>query len=70
MLAVEGIYQNGQLLLHEKVEFTQPIKLIVTFLEETTLEKTTEKFDDFLTAAQSSLDFLDNPFDDEDWNHV
>ncbi|EDN69222.1 hypothetical protein BGP_0061 [Beggiatoa sp. PS] len=34
MLAVEGIYQNGQLLLPEKVEFTQPVKVIVTFLEE------------------------------------
>jgi hypothetical protein len=25
-------------------------------------------FDDLLEAAQSSLDFWDNPFDDEDWN--
>jgi hypothetical protein len=23
---------------------------------------------DLLSAAQSSLDFWDNPFDDEDWN--
>jgi hypothetical protein len=65
MLAVEGVYQNGQVLLQEKVEFTQQVKVIVTFLEETT-----ENFDDFLTAAQSSLDFWNNPFDDEDWNHV
>jgi hypothetical protein len=65
MLAVEGVYQNNQVLLQEKVEFTQPVKVIVTFLEETT-----ENFDDFLSAAQSSLDFWDNPFDDEDWNHV
>ncbi len=40
-------------------------KVIVTFLEETT-----ENFDDFLTAAQSHLDFWDNSFDDEVWNHV
>ena len=34
MLALEGIYQNGQLLLPQKVEVTQPVKVIVTFLEE------------------------------------
>jgi predicted HTH domain antitoxin len=34
MLAVEGIYQNEHLFLSEKVEFTQPVKVIVTFLEE------------------------------------
>jgi hypothetical protein len=28
----------------------------------------TDHFDDLLQAAQSSLDFWDNPFDDEDWN--
>lgn len=25
-------------------------------------------FNDLLEAAQSSIDFWDNPFDDEDWN--
>ncbi len=65
MLAVEGVYQNGQVLLREKVDFTQQVKVIVTFLEESS-----ENFDDFLIAAQSSLDFWDNPFDDEDWNYV
>lgn len=25
-------------------------------------------FDDLLQAASSSLDFWDNPYDDEDWN--
>jgi len=34
MLAVKGIYQNGQLILKEKVPFTEPITVIVTFLEE------------------------------------
>jgi predicted HTH domain antitoxin len=33
MLALEGVYQNGQLLLPQKIEFTQPVKVIVTFLE-------------------------------------
>jgi predicted HTH domain antitoxin len=45
MLALEGVYQNGQLLLPQKIEFTQPIKVIVTFLEEEkiTQNKVTEK---------------------------
>jgi len=33
-------------------------------------EQPADKFDDLLAAAQSSTDFLDNPFDDEDWNHI
>ena len=27
-------------------------------------------FSDLLAASQSSLDFWDNPFDDEDWNNA
>jgi hypothetical protein len=27
-------------------------------------------FNDLLTAAESSLSFWNNPFDDEDWNNV
>jgi hypothetical protein len=27
-----------------------------------------DTFDDLVTAAESSLDFWDNPYDDEDWN--
>jgi hypothetical protein len=34
MLAVEGIYQENKLILKEKVPFTKPVKVIVTFLEE------------------------------------
>ncbi len=29
-----------------------------------------ETFDDLLVASESSLDFWNNPFDDEDWNHA
>ncbi len=29
-----------------------------------------EPADDLLSAAQSSLDFWDNPLDDEDWNNA
>lgn len=34
MLAVKGTYQNGQLFLQEQVPFTQPVTVIVTFLED------------------------------------
>jgi len=29
-----------------------------------------DPFDDLIVAAQSSLDFWDNTFDDEDWNNA
>ncbi len=32
------------------------------------VEETVSPFDDLLVAAQSSLDFWDNPYDDADWN--
>ncbi len=34
MLAVKGIYQNGQIILAEKVPFTEAVTVIVTFIEE------------------------------------
>jgi hypothetical protein len=34
MLAIKGIYQNGQFILSEKVPFTQPTTVIITFLED------------------------------------
>lgn len=30
----------------------------------------TDAFDDLVKASESSLNFWDNPYDDEDWNHV
>lgn len=32
------------------------------------IPESAESFQDLATAAQSSLDFWDNPLDDEDWN--
>ncbi len=32
------------------------------------IKESGDTFGDLLAAAQSSLDFWDNPFDDEDWN--
>jgi len=34
------------------------------------IEEPADTFDDLLSAAQSSLDFWDNPLDDEDWNNA
>ena len=34
------------------------------------IEEPADRFDDLLLAAESSLDFWDNPLDDEDWNHA
>ena len=33
MLSIEGIYENGQLILNETPEMKSPVKVIVTFLE-------------------------------------
>ncbi|MBN1232582.1 MAG: hypothetical protein JXA60_04430 [Candidatus Coatesbacteria bacterium] len=34
MLSVRGIYQKGEIVLQEKVAFSEPMKVIVTFLDE------------------------------------
>ena len=34
------------------------------------IQESSGAFDDLVSAAQSSLDFWDNAFDDEDWNHA
>jgi len=34
------------------------------------IQELQESCNDLLIATQSSLDFWDNPFDDEDWNHA
>jgi hypothetical protein len=34
------------------------------------IEEEPDTFADLLQAAQSNLDFWDNPYDDEDWNEA
>jgi len=34
------------------------------------IESPNGDFGDLLSASQSSLEFWDNPFDDEDWNNA
>ena len=52
-----------------RIEFTVPFKpgaRLVIFV----IEEVFDTFEDLVGAAQSSLDFWDNPFDDEDWNNA
>lgn len=48
-----------------QVPFPAGVQVIVFVIKESA-----DTFDDLLSAAQSSLDFWDNPFDDEDWNNA
>jgi hypothetical protein len=34
MLAIRGIYNRGRIVLQEKVKFSKPVKVIITFLED------------------------------------
>jgi hypothetical protein len=55
--------------VHEpgRVEFDVPFapgsRLLIFVIQDQS-----DSFGDLLAAAESSLDFWDNPFDDEDWN--
>ncbi len=52
-----------------RVELTVPFPPgahVVIFV----IEAADDVSDDLLSAAQSSLDFWNNPFDDEDWNNA
>lgn len=53
--------EDGHVELH--VPFPPGSRITVFVIEEAA-----EIVDDLLLAAESSLDFWDNPFDDEDWN--
>jgi hypothetical protein len=53
---------------HGKLELTVPFSAgarVAVFV----VEKP-DAFNDLLSAAQSSLGFWDNPYDDEDWNNA
>jgi len=49
-----------------QVPFSPGARITVFVIE----EPQTDAFDELLLAAESSLDFWDNPFDDEDWNNA
>jgi hypothetical protein len=54
------VQEGGKLEL--TVPFSRGARVAVFVVEEP------NGFADLVSAAQSSLDFWDNPFDDEDWN--
>ena len=47
LLAIKGIYQNGQVILEETFFAKKPITVIVTFLEEKPSEPATKLFSSF-----------------------
>jgi hypothetical protein len=52
-----------------RVEVTVPFSpgdRVVVFV----ISLPSDDFRDLVSAAQTSLDFWDNPYDDEDWNHA
>ncbi len=52
---------------HGRVELTVPFPVgarVAVFV----IEEPLEAWNDLVSAAQSSLGFWDNPYDDEDWN--
>jgi len=55
------VMEKGRVELH--VPFAPGVRVTVVVIRESP-----DAFDDLLSAAESSLDFWDNPFDDEDRN--
>jgi hypothetical protein len=56
------VNKNGQVEL--TVPFPAGARLTVFVME------ASETFGDLMSAAESSLAFWDNPYDDEDWNNA
>ncbi len=57
MLALKGIYQNGQLQLEQSIFSEKPITVIVTFLEEVTLSNPDlSKTHEVMSHFQASLE--------------
>jgi hypothetical protein len=56
------VQEHGKLEL--TVPFSQGVRVAVFVVEKS------DEFGDLILATQSSLDFWDNPMDDEDWNHA
>lgn len=59
MLAVEGIYQDNQLVLNEKVSFSKPVKVVVTFLDEPQLDEFQRIDLAQFSFAQSKIDMAE-----------
>ena len=55
------VMEKGRVELHVPFPTGSRVTVIV-------IEEPVDSFADLLSASQSSLDFWDNQFDDEDWN--
>lgn len=54
---------------HGRLEFNVPFEAgvhVTVFV----IPESEESFGDLVAASESSLDFWDNPWDDEDWNNA
>lgn len=71
MLATPQTALKYEVEVHEqgRIELTVPFapgKRVTIFV----FEELDDHFQDLTEAAQTTLDFWDNPFDDEDWNNA
>ncbi len=57
------IEADGRLSLHLPLPVGAKVTVFV-------IEEQAEDWGELLAAAETSLDFWDNPYDDEDWNEV
>jgi len=57
------VMEEGRVELH--VPFPPGVHVTVFVIE-----GPVDTFDELISATQSSLDFWDHPFDDEDWNNA
>jgi len=57
LVAIKGIYQNGQITLEEEITAKEPLAVIVTFLEEKKTETVTEFAQWFASMSAFSDDF-------------
>ncbi|MFD2569911.1 hypothetical protein ACFSUS_04650 [Spirosoma soli] len=68
LVSVEGVYQDGQIRLNDKVPFEKETKVIVTFLEDQSIDKPAKKrltLDDFsFRKSQEALKDYKGSFSD------
>ena len=59
---------DGTLTLHVATDFPPGEHRVLLVIDGAPREERGEEWNDLIQAATSSLDFWDNPYDDEDWN--
>ena len=59
------VQEDGR--IHVSVPFSPGKRVVVFVVQE---QDEVDSFSDLLHASESSTDFWDNPYDDEDWNNA